>query len=154
MGFKKVECYKCGDKWAPSHQCKNKTLHNIEGKLPEEELDEEEIVAEPSLEEGDIEGEVTLNAISCHTPPGTLKLTAKINSEEIQVLIDPGSTNSFIDLKVLQRLGVKAVRTYPLIVTVANGDKTVSRDEVSQFELEMQNHSFKVELRVLKLVDC
>lgn len=76
--FKKGECFKCGEKWAPGNQCKTCTLHLIEEELPEEEEDseEEEIIAEPSLEEGEIDGEVTLNAINCHTPPIILKLTA------------------------------------------------------------------------------
>lgn len=131
-----------------------RTLHNIEGELPEEDTYEEEIVIEPSQEEGDTEGEVTLNAITCHSPPSTLKLTATVKEEEIQVLIDSGSTNSFIDPWVLQKLGIVAVRTYPLIVTVVNGNKTVTRDELSQFTWEMQNHKFTTDLRVLKLVEC
>lgn len=80
---------------------------------------------------------VILNAIQCLSPPSTLKLTGTINKLEVQVLIESGSTNSFIDSTVLQRLKITPAKTYPLIVTVANGNKTVSRDEVSQLEWEM-----------------
>lgn len=69
--FEKRECFKCEEKWAPGHQCKTRTLHLIEGELPKEEEDteeEEEVIAETSLEKGKMEGEVTLHAINCHTP--------------------------------------------------------------------------------------
>lgn len=111
-------------------------------------------MAEESLEMTKGEGEVILNAIACHSPPSTLKLTAIIKGEEIQVLIDSRSTNSFIYPKVLQKIHVTATRTYPLIVTVSNGNKTVSRDEVSQLEWEMQKFIFKADLRVLRLAGC
>lgn len=57
--FKKWQCFKCGDRWAPGHQCKRMTLHQIEAEyLEEENTDEEEIVGEASLEEGENDGEV------------------------------------------------------------------------------------------------
>lgn len=152
--FKKGQCYRCGDKWLLATNARVELYTTLRGELPEEDTDEEEIVAEPSLEEGDTEKEVTLNAITCHFPPSTLKLATTINDEEIQVLIDLGSTNSFIDPKVLQRLRIKAARTYLLIVIVANDNKTVSIDEVSQFSWEIQAHRFKADLRELKLADC
>lgn len=75
--FKKGQLFKCGDRWVPGHQCKPRTLHQIEGDfLEEEDVEEEEIVAEFILEEGEIEGKVTLNCISCQYPPNTLKLIA------------------------------------------------------------------------------
>lgn len=81
--FKKGQCFQCGDKWAPGQQCKTWKLHRIEGELPKEDTDKDEIIAEASLGEGDNEGKVTLNAITCHSPPSTLKLTANIKNEEI-----------------------------------------------------------------------
>lgn len=104
LEIKKGQCFKCGDKWALGHQCKSKTLHNIEGELLEYDDNKEEIKAETSLEEGENEREVTLNAITCYSHPRTLKLTTHIKDTEIQVLIDSGSTNNFIDPKILQNL--------------------------------------------------
>lgn len=59
LDFKKGQCFECGDKWAPGHQWKDKTLHNIEGELPEDEDSDEEVIAEASLEKEDNKGEVT-----------------------------------------------------------------------------------------------
>lgn len=98
--FLKGECFKCGDKWSPGHQCKGRTLHNIEGEFPED-YGEEEVTAKPGYEEEGAEEEVTLNSISCHSPSNTLKLTATVKGSEVQVLIDSGSTNSFVDPRVL-----------------------------------------------------
>lgn len=112
--FKKGQCFKYGDKWAPGHQCKQKTLHNIEGEIDYEDSDTKEVIAEVSLEEGDNKGEGTLNAITCQSPPSTLKLTAKINDVEIEVLVDSGNTNNFIDPRVLQKLKIKPSKNIPL----------------------------------------
>lgn len=82
--FKKGECFKCCEKWAPGHQCKTCTLHQIEGNYPDEEdnTDEEEVIAESSHEEGETYGEVILNDINCCSPPITLKLTATLNGKK------------------------------------------------------------------------
>lgn len=50
---------------------------------------------------------------------------------EIKVLIDSGSTNSFIDPRILEKLKIKLSKTYTLIVMVANEDRTISKDEVT-----------------------
>lgn len=57
--LKKGQCFKYGDKWSLGHQCKGRTLHNIEGVLQEDD-NEEEVIVEASLEEGDNGKEVTL----------------------------------------------------------------------------------------------
>lgn len=43
--------------------------------MEEESDDEEEVIAEPLVEDKECEGEVTLNAINVQTPPNTLKLS-------------------------------------------------------------------------------
>lgn len=87
------------------HQCKARTLHNIEGEPEvEDDSEEEDVIAEPSLEEECNDGEVTLNAISVHSSPSTLKLTAQLKNREIKVLVDSRSTKSFIDLSILQKV--------------------------------------------------
>lgn len=118
------------------------------------DTEEEEIIAETSLEEGETKGEVTLHAVNCHTLPSNLKLTAVLKGTKVQVLIDSRSTNTFMDPSVLQKLRIKATKTYPLIVIVTNGNRTISMDEVSQLSWEMQNQRFSADPRVLKLADC
>lgn len=86
--------------------------------------------------------------------PSTLKLTSRIHDLEIEVLINSGNTNSFIDPKVLQKLKVKPSRTYPLIMTVANGDRTVRKIEINRLSWEMQGRKFIADIRVLKLDGC
>lgn len=106
---KKGQCFRCGDKCYPAHQCKNKTFHSIEGELAEEDdSDEDEIIVESSPKEGCNEGEVTFNAITCYSPLGTLKLLTNLNNKEIHVIIDSGSTNNFIDPKVLQKVQIQS----------------------------------------------
>lgn len=41
-----------------------------------------------------------------------------------------------------------------MIVTVENGNKMISRDEMSHLEWEMERHKFSVVVRVLKLTYC
>lgn len=66
-------------------------------------------------------------------------------------MIDSGSTNSFIDHTVLQKVHIQPIKAYPLIITVANGNKTIRRTEVHQLNWEVQGHTFISDVRVLKL---
>lgn len=123
----------------------DQTLHNIEGdpNVEEDSDEEEEVIAKPNLEEEGTEVEVTLNAILVHSPPNTLKLTSSLKGKEIKILIDSGSPNSFIDPTVLQEVQIQPTLTYPLIITVANGNRTVSKHEVTQLEWECKGTYFR-----------
>ena len=91
--------YKCGDKYGPSHQCKQQLL-KMEGK--EEEKDEEE--GEVNEEDMELAGEAKVEdegrEISFHAlrePTGKIiKVKRQAKRKKLMVLIDSGNTYSYL----------------------------------------------------------
>jgi len=70
------------------------------------------------------------------------------------VLIDSGSTHSFLDEKTAKELNCKVRTTFPLSVTIANGNKMYSNSRCVEFCWKMQGHEFMADLQILKLGGC
>ena len=66
------------------------------------------------------------------------------------ILIDSGSTHSFLDESMARRLKCPLIPTQPLIVTVANGNKVMSKSACAGFCWDIQG----ADLRLLKLGGC
>ena len=69
----------------------------------------------------------------------------------MMILINSRSTHNFLDEGTAQRLRCSLVNTQPLIVTIANGNKVMSRSACMGFCWEMQGEEFEADLRLLKL---
>lgn len=89
-------CFKCGDKFSPNHQCKFANLNFV---VMEEEDDEFED-AEGEQEEGTgnpgQEMEVSLYALSDSLKRKTISLQGFMNNTTVTILVDTGSSHSFI----------------------------------------------------------
>ncbi|KAL4317946.1 hypothetical protein GQ457_18G013810 [Hibiscus cannabinus] len=82
---------------------------------PEEKKNEEEI-------QGEAELEISINALTGSVGHHTLRIQGTINGKTLNILVDSGSTHSFI-IPSWAREGVKVIQTNPLAITVANGEK-------------------------------
>ncbi|KAL0374355.1 UNVERIFIED_CONTAM: Transposon Ty3-G Gag-Pol polyprotein [Sesamum radiatum] len=69
-----------------------------------------------------------------------------VNGKEIHILIDSGSTHSFIDEKVAKALGIKTKLTTPMIVSVADGYRMMSKVICPELSWEIQGAHNPVEL--------
>lgn len=69
---------------------------------------------------------------------------------KLNILIDSGSTNSFIDQNTTNELSC----IIPWAITIADGGKTTSKYKCTQFRWQMQGVSFVADLGLLKLVGC
>jgi len=65
------------------------------------------------------------------------------------ILIDRGSTHSFLNEGTTRRLKCQLMGTQPLSVTVANGNRVVSKSTCTGFCWEMQGEEFEADLRLL-----
>ena len=70
------------------------------------------------------------------------------------MLIDSGSTHSFVNKKTTQDLKCEMTRTNPLSGTVTNGDLMYNNHKCSNFKWVMQGVEFVANLRVLELGGC
>ncbi|KAL0305074.1 UNVERIFIED_CONTAM: hypothetical protein Sangu_3052900 [Sesamum angustifolium] len=84
----------------------------------------------------------------------TFKINEKVYGRDIQVLVDRGSTNCFLDEETAYKLGCKQEYTTPMQVSVANGTRIVSDMYCPKFTWRMQDQKFNYPLRVIKLGGC
>ncbi|KAL4325335.1 hypothetical protein GQ457_11G021080 [Hibiscus cannabinus] len=145
-------CFKCGDKFQPGHQCKMKQLNSMEemeedqGVIPPEILHISEPVLEEQLQEKD--PEISINALTGNAGHSTLRIQGTIKGRNLSILVDTGSTHSFLN-PIWAKEGLEIIATTPLLITVANGEKLESNAMCKQLPWMMQGCSFKHDFRIL-----
>ncbi|KAL2461068.1 Uncharacterized protein Adt_44488 [Abeliophyllum distichum] len=93
-----------------------------------DEEEEEEVEKDMLAEEEDMGVmQISLNALMGTFVHKTIRIPGKVRGRNIYILIDSGSTHSFIDDKLVQALGFQTDKSRPLTVTVANGQKLDSK---------------------------
>ncbi|CAN6236915.1 unnamed protein product [Urochloa humidicola] len=99
-------CMKCGDKWGKGHRCpKQVPLHILEEVLDAMNVEEQNSEAVDSGTSSDEE----ILSMSVHAVEGiqgkkTMKLQAFIQNQEILILVDSGSSSTFINGDTAQKL--------------------------------------------------
>ncbi|XP_075091979.1 uncharacterized protein LOC142172105 [Nicotiana tabacum] len=154
-------CYKCHEKYESGHQCKDKTLHAMEGVTAESEPEIEEFMDVPETleEQAEEQAEVSLNMVmglsSAEGAISTIKILGYAKKISLTILIDSGSTHSFIDPHVVKLLKLPLQpMTIPLRVVVANGQVMRCDQESPLFNWKMQNELFAFKIRLLKVGGC
>ena len=93
-------CYNCDEVYTRGHQCKWLFWLEVED---EEEADLEiQQIPEQALDQQ--APEISLHAMNGAPSPQTLQLGGTVCGKPIQVLIDTGSTHSFVDAQFASRL--------------------------------------------------
>ncbi|KAL0285856.1 UNVERIFIED_CONTAM: Retrovirus-related Pol polyprotein from transposon [Sesamum calycinum] len=120
--------------------------------------DEAALAGDSEDEQGNVDEDedmaISLNAISRSTDYNTFRVKGHAYDKEVQILIDGGSTDCFIDEKAAFELGCKFESATPIIVSVANGYKMLSQLYCPTFTWEIQGHKFKYPIRTLTLGGC
>ncbi|KAH6754884.1 hypothetical protein C2S53_019592 [Perilla frutescens var. hirtella] len=78
-----------------------------------------------------------------------MRLIGAIAKHKINIMIDSGSTLSFINEATTKILGCVLENVRPLMVKVANGNRMMSTTRVNHFRWTMQNHNFTYSPKVL-----
>ncbi|KAL4363523.1 hypothetical protein GQ457_04G038370 [Hibiscus cannabinus] len=150
-------CFKCGEKFLPGHQCKTRQLNLMVQTDELEEGLEEMGEEEPQMEMG-VNGketeesnlEISINALTGNVGHSTIRIQGTIKGKPLSILVDSGSTHSFITSGWAKE-GVELVYTNPLVITVANGEKLLSNAKSNQLEWKMQGYLFEHDFRVLPM---
>lgn len=114
-------CFNCDEPYKYGHQCKKLFVIILE----EEEEEEEGRNTERMEFSEDIDTDcvVSLHALKGQPPTETIKLVGKVKNNEVVILVDSGSTHSFLDPSVVRRVNCEVVMTNPLQVTVVGGGR-------------------------------
>lgn len=138
-------CYHCDDKWSPGHRCKSR-LHLLlanEDVLPEATDDTET--------HSTLISQISLNAMEGSPTPQTFRLFGSVNRHRVVILVDGGNSHNIVQTRMARFLNLPTSPTTPLCVMVGNGN-TLDCDTISpQVTLDIQNHSFTLDLFHLPL---
>ena len=81
----------------------------------------------------------------------TIRLQGLINNQEILILVDSGSSSTFISSATAQKLQFHQEDTVSVQITVANGSQIPSTKIVKDVTWWTQGHTFTTDARVLDL---
>lgn len=147
------ECFKCGEKFGPGHKCpKSVQIHVLEELLEVLQLQED---AEPigTEEEESSEEELVLFECALAGTMGkkTIRLQGLIKNQELLILVDSGSSSSFIAEHLVGKLKLITQPISATRVTIANGGQMQCTQRVPEVGWLCQGQSFSDELKVLSL---
>lgn len=129
-------CYKCEEPYSYGHVCKNASVNFILAAKPDDQSLKEDAMREEGEKFCDCEEEehseeelmeISMQALTGGIDHKTLRIAGLVGKKPISILIDSGSTHSFIDEKLAQELKYETSEIQPLSVTVANGEKMNSK---------------------------
>ena len=126
----------------------------MEGEDDEDEEEMPDMDTGKQLEEEEERGQISLHTLEGHPSEKIIKIRGNIGKRKLLILIDSGSSHSFLDESTTKELLCILQPTIPLYVMVANGHKMISRYKCQGFTWRMQGHEFSVELRILQLGGC
>lgn len=95
---RELGCFRCNEKYSPTHQCKNKQLQLMILQPAKEEGgewngdDDEEV----ELPETKVHMELSMCSVVSLLGNDTMKVTGKIKGEEVVILIDSRASHNFI----------------------------------------------------------
>jgi hypothetical protein len=124
--WEKGKCFKCQEPWVPSHNnvCKFRNQINLIS-IEDEDKPEQEVADTSDNNEEQDEGSKL--QISMHALPETCSkaqtfpLFVQMGDVKMVALIDSGSTTTFLDPSVIEKLGISVSHNKPKKVSVANG---------------------------------
>jgi hypothetical protein len=146
-------CYRCGEKFDQQHQCAKKAeLHVLTTEDHHAELADEvlELLELQDLANAQ-ELSLSINAIAGSQSDGTICIRALVKNQVMLLLVDSGSSNTFVNENFARRLNCPTVPILAVSVKVANGEHLVCDKMVPQLEWWAQGHSFSTDMRVLPL---
>ena len=115
-------CFNCDEKWIRGHKCATSTLYIVMTDA-EAEAYNNTLQETPDISENDVNdtGEISINALAGSVNCNTLKFKGEFEKHSLCILVDTGSTHSFIDEETAHRVGCKFVQAPPMLINVADG---------------------------------
>lgn len=145
-------CFTCEEKWTYAHRCKSKPqLFLID--YEEEIIPEDTTFPETELPPYDshVHSAISFHVMAGQHTPTTFRFSGMLAGSPVQVLLDGGSTHSFIQTRVAKHLQLPILSSSNFVVAVGNGAKLLTEGSISQVPLTIQGHTFQPELYVLGL---
>jgi hypothetical protein len=154
-------CFKCGEKFIPGHKCAANAVATPAAHLTAlsaEGADGGAILSDAILDmleadllfEGDQDCYISLNAISGTQTNRAIHLRALVGKKVLPILVDSGSSHTFLNAAMIPRISVTSVLAKPLKVKVANGQCISSEAKVRDLQWWIQGCTFSTTARILE----
>ncbi|GAB2257306.1 hypothetical protein Droror1_Dr00023365 [Drosera rotundifolia] len=161
--FNHNKCYKCHEKWNLGHKCHQ--VHMMEAVEEEEEEEqnlsqgikgqqEEEVLNDSDAIEVKTQEEHSIHALLSLSSLNTIRIKGRAGKVALEILIDSGSTHSFVDVTMAEKCDCVIKQTPPLLVSVADGAKVESKAICPSFRWNMHGITFTAPIRLLTLGSC
>jgi hypothetical protein len=135
-------CYFCDEKFSHTHRCPNRRVMMLQ--LTDDEYEEKE--PDPpdddnqSSNDEDVQHHLSLNAMKGSCGVGTIRFTGRIGNIPVQVLVDGGSSETFVQPRIAQVLKVPIEASPCFQVLVGNGQSLMVEGKVRELKLHVQGH--------------
>jgi hypothetical protein len=147
-------CFKCGEKWGPQHKCSATVSLNAMEQLWACITDGEKLEFLSSKVEADSDDELmalSVQALSGTEGIQTIILKAYLKGREVFMLVDSGSSHSFINDQLVSNMGSRQLLSHPVKVQVANGELLHCTHQLSNQLWGIQGYSFNTTLKIIPL---
>ena len=146
-------CDRCGEKWSRGHRCPDSVqLHVLKEVLDLFQL-ESDAISEQGADEVSSQLCLTLSvaAVSGVSSPRTMRLHGYIQKLPVQVLVDSGSSHTFISPQLASKLHGVTLMPDPMTVRVANGNTLHCTTHIPAAIWFLDSVQFQSDLKVLPL---
>lgn len=150
-------CYHCGEKYELEHaeQCTKKNKHQLNA-LVVNDLDRaisEELLNEMAIDDMLTEnfGQLSLNALAGTEATNSIKLQATIRNKTMLILVDTGSSHSFVSSHFVHLTNLPTVPMGTQQIKLANGSCMSTNQMVQGLQWYLQGQTFTTDMIVL---DC
>ena len=145
-------CYKCGLKWSRDHKCAPEVLHAIHDLWESLSVDDCSSSLDTSSEQSEqVFLALSKTAVSGAPAPRTIQFTGSIEGLPLSILIDSGSSSSFISDRIVKQLSSQTFISSPTIVHVAGGGILLSEGILYDVSWSIGPYSFQSDLKILPL---
>jgi hypothetical protein len=97
---------------------------------------------------------LSLHAMSGRAQGKAIQLRALVQNKALIILVDSGSSHTFLNSTIASKLKVCTTPALPMNVKVANGALLPCCSEVENFEWWCQGQTFQVNAKVIDMVAC
>jgi len=97
---------------------------------------------------------LSLNALNGVAAYQTMRVTGKVKTTPLHILIDSGSTHNFLDLATAKRLHCHIKKIPPLQVVVANGQQLACTSVCHNFAWSLLGEVFTTDVILIPLGSC
>jgi hypothetical protein len=149
-------CFFCDERFSNIHRCPNWRLMMLQLTSGEDEkIDSDPTIEDPiSQVEEEIQHHLSLNAMKGQSGMGIIRFTGTIGNIEVQVLVDGGSSDTYLQPRIAQFLKVPIEPTPKFQVLVGNGASLTVEGIVRQLHIQVQGHELTVPAYLLHVADA